>query len=151
AADGAWSTFNPAGLTLRRNHGAAWALRVVSNRVIVIGGQDATGAVLTSVQELLTTQGAMGNVTLVNTPHTDLPSPRARFGIGATLTTNQIFIMGGVDNTGADQSTILQLTVGDNGPVAGPPGTPSGAFVVRGNLSVARRGLQVTTPPGVVN
>src|SRR5262249_23653152 len=47
--------------------------------------------------------------------------------------------------------TLFELTVGNNGPVAGPPGTPSGAWVTRGNLSVARNGLQMTTPPGVTN
>src|SRR5262249_21198503 len=133
---GAWSTFAPDGLTLRYNHGVAWVLRVVSNRVIVIGGQDATGKVLASVQELVTTQGATANVTLVNTPHTDLPAPRARFGIGTTLTTNQIYIMGGFDGKGADQSTIFQLSAADNGPVPGPAGTPSGDFVLRGDLSL---------------
>jgi YVTN family beta-propeller protein len=148
---GTWSTFPAAGLTPRRNHGVGWVLRVVSNRLIVIGGQDASGTVLSSVQELQTTQVPTPNVTLVNTPHTDLPAPRTRFGIGTTLTTNQIYIMGGFDAAGADTSTIFQLTVGDNGPVPGPAGTPSGAFVNRGNLSVARRGLQVSTPPGVTN
>jgi hypothetical protein len=59
--------------------------------------------------------------------------------------------MGGVDGTGADQSTIFQLNVADNGPVPGPAGQPSGDYTLRGNLSVARRGLQVTTPPGVTN
>jgi YVTN family beta-propeller protein len=148
---GSWNTFSATGLTLRRNHGAAWILRVVSSRIIVLGGQDAAGNVLTSVQELMTTQGATGNVTVVGGPHTDLPAPRARFGIGSTLTTNQIYIMGGINAAGADQATIFQLNVADNGPVAGPAGTPSGAFTMVGNLSVARRGLQVTTPPGVTN
>jgi hypothetical protein len=78
-------------------------------------------------------------------------APRARFGIGSTLTTNQIYVIGGVDNTGADQTTVLEYTVGNNGPVAGPPGTPSGAWVTRGNLSLARRGLGVNFPPGVTN
>jgi hypothetical protein len=59
--------------------------------------------------------------------------------------------MGGVDSGGADQSTIFELTTGANGPVAGPKGTPSGFWATRGNLSIARRGLQVTTPPGVTN
>jgi YVTN family beta-propeller protein len=151
---GVWTGFNPAGLTLRRNHGAAWALRVVSNRVFVIGGQDAGGNVLTSVEELQTTQGAAGNVTLVATPHTDLPAGRARFGIGATLTTNQIYVFGGVDGTGADQTTIFEYTVGTNPPppgTPGPPGTPSGAWLTRGNLSVARHGLAANPPPPVTN
>jgi hypothetical protein len=154
AGAGVWTGFNPAGLTLRRNHGAAWALRVVSNRVFVIGGQDAGGNVLTSVEELQTTQGAAGTVTLVATPHTDLPAGRARFGIGSTLTTNQIYVFGGVDGGGTDQTTIFEYTVGANPPppgTPGPPGTPSGAWVTRGNLSVARHGLAANTPPPVTN
>src|SRR5262249_47882103 len=155
AGAGTWTPFNPAGLTLRRNHGAGWALRVVSNRIFVIGGDDGAGTVLTSGQGLQTTQTPPpGNVTLVASPHTDLPAPRARFGIGSTLTTNQIYIFGGVDNTGADQTSILEYTVGNN-PLPpgtpGPPGTPSGAWVTRGNLSVARPGLGVNFPPGVTN
>jgi hypothetical protein len=59
--------------------------------------------------------------------------------------------MGGVDSGGIDPSAILELTTAANGPVPGPKGTPSGAWVTRGNLSVARRGLQVTTPAGVTN
>jgi len=79
-----------------------------------------------------------------------LPAPRARFGIGYTLSSNQIYVMGGLDGTGTDQTTIFELTPGNNTAV-GVPGTPTGAWVTRGNLSVARRGLQVSTPPGVTN
>jgi len=146
AGPGVWSGFNPAGLTLRRNHGAATGIRVVASRVFVIGGQDAGGNVLTSVDEY-----QAQSVTLVATPHTPLPAGRARFGIGSTLTSNQIYVIGGVDSTGADQATIFEYSIGTNGPVPGPAGTPSGAWVTRGNLSAAKRGLQVTTPPGVTN
>jgi hypothetical protein len=148
---GTWTGFAATGLTLRRNHGAAWVLRGVSNRIIVIGGQDAAGAVLTSVQELQTTQGGAPNVTLVNTPHTDLPAARARFGIGSSLSTNQVYIAGGVDGAGTDQTAIFEYAVGNNGGVPGPAGTPSGLWTQRGNLSVARRGLQLSTPPGITN
>ncbi len=143
---GAWSTFNPAGLTPRRNHGVATVFRGVASRVFVIGGQDGAGAVLDSVEEY-TAQA----VTLVAPPHTALPAPRARFGIGSSRSTNQIYVAGGVDGGGGDQSTVFELTVANNGPTAGPAGTPSGVWVTRGNLAVARRGLGVTTPPGVTN
>jgi hypothetical protein len=146
AGSGTWSTFSPAGLTLRRNHGAATALRGVTSRVFVIGGQDAAGNILAAVEEYLAQA-----VTLVTPGPTSLPAPRTQFGIGSTLTSNQIYVMGGIDDTGNDQSTILELTVPNNGPVAGPAGTPSGAWVTRGNLSVARHGLGVSTPPGVTN
>src|SRR5207253_7683121 len=56
--------------------------------------------------------------------------------------------------TGADQSTIFEYSVAANPPApgtAGPAGTPSGAWVNRGNLSVARHGLELSSPPGVTN
>jgi YVTN family beta-propeller protein len=146
AGTGTWTTFSPAGLTLRRNHGAATALRGANSRVFVIGGQDAGGTVLTTVEEYQAQA-----VTLVATPHTALPAARARFGIGSTLSSNQIYVIGGLDGTGTNQTTILEYTVANNGPVAGPPGTPSGAWVTRGNLSLARSGLQASNPPGVTN
>src|SRR5260370_33045803 len=88
-------------------------------------------------------------VAVVATPHTPLPAPRDRFGIASTLSSNQIYVVGGIDDTGADQSTILELSVANNGPAAGPPGTPSGAWLTRPNLPVARHGPSVRTPPPV--
>jgi mono/diheme cytochrome c family protein len=87
----------------------------------------------------------------VLTPHTSLPAPRARFGIAANLGTSQIYVMGGADGVGADQPTVFEYTIANNGPVAGPPGTPSGSWVTRAVLSSPRRGLQISTPPGLVN
>ncbi len=143
---GTWSAFNPAGLTLRRNHGIATALRGVGNRVFIIGGQNAAGAVLDTVEEYLAQA-----VSVVATPHTSLPAPRARFGIGSSVSTNQIYVIGGVDGTGAAQTSVLEYTVGNNGPVAGPLGTPSGTWATRANLAAARISLGVSTPPGVNN
>jgi len=143
---GTWSAFSPAGLTLRRNHGAATALRGVASRVFVIGGQDAAGTVLSTVDEYLAQA-----VTVAATTHTDLPSPRARFGIGYTLGSGQIYAVGGVDNSGTDQTTVFEYSVANQGAVAGPIGTPSGAWVTRGNLSAARSGLGLSSPPGVTN
>src|SRR4030095_2015862 len=57
--------------------------------------------------------------------------------------------MGGIDGTGADQSTILELSAGGNGPVPGTAGTPSGRCALRANLTVPRHAFQVSTPPGV--
>ncbi len=143
---GVWSTFNPAGLTLRRNHGAATALRGVGSRIFIVGGQDVGGVVLDTVEEYLAQA-----VTMVATPHTNLPAPRSAFGIAGSLTTNQIYVIGGVDGSSALQNTILEYSIATNGPVAGPAGTPSGAWVTRGNLATLRRGLQVSRPPGVTN
>jgi hypothetical protein len=146
AGAGAWTPFSPAGLTLRRNHGAAGVLRGVSSRVFVIGGQDAAGIVLDTVEEY-TAQA----VAVVATPHTSLPAARARFGIAGSLSGNQIYVAGGTDAAGADQTSVLEYTVAANGLVPGPPGTPSGNWVTRANLSAARRELQLSNPPGVTN
>ncbi|MFN8060553.1 MAG: hypothetical protein U0Q12_15465 [Vicinamibacterales bacterium] len=143
---GAWTTATPAGLTARRNHGIATALRGVSSRVFVIGGLDAAGVALDSVEEYLAQA-----MTSVLTPHTPLPAPRASFGSGSSTSTNQIYVVGGVDGSNVDQSTILEYSIATNGAAAGPAGTPSGAWVTRGNLATARRGLGVSSPPGVTN
>jgi YVTN family beta-propeller protein len=143
---GTWSTESIVGLTPRRNHGLATATRGVASRVFVIGGQDAGGTVLATVEEYQA-QAAVA----VATPHTSLPAPRARFGIGSSLSTNQIYVIGGVDDAAADQTSIFEYTIGNNGAVAGPPGTPSGTWVTRGNLPSARHGLAVNTPPPVTN
>src|SRR5262249_8180081 len=93
AGPGTWIGIHP-GITLRRSLGAATALRGVQSRVFVIGGLDATGTALTTVEEYL------GQAVIpVATPHTPLPAARANFGIGSTLTSNQIYVAGGVDGT----------------------------------------------------
>ncbi|MEO8134141.1 MAG: cytochrome D1 domain-containing protein, partial [Betaproteobacteria bacterium] len=146
AGAGTWTTFNPAGLTLRRNHGAATALRGASSRVFVIGGQDAAGAALDTVEEYIAQA-----VTVAASPHTSMPAARARFGIAGTLSSNQIYVVGGVDGAGADQTTVFEYTIAAQGATAGPAGTPSGTWTTRGNLSAARSGLQLSNPPGVTN
>jgi cytochrome c peroxidase len=146
AGAGTWTTFNPAGLTPRRNGGLATAFRGVQSRVFIIGGQDAAGTVLPTVEEYIAQA-----VTTVATPHTSLPAPRAQFGTSSSLSTNQLYAIGGVDGGNVDQATIFEYTIANNGPVPGPPGTPSGTWVNRGNLSAPRRGLEVSTPPGVTN
>jgi YVTN family beta-propeller protein len=145
---GTWSAFSNPGLTPRRSFGAATALRGVQSRVFVIGGIDSGGNVLTTVEEYL----AQAVITPVGSPpHTAMPVPRAQFGIASTTSSNQIYVVGGVDNTGADQTSILEYSIAINGPTAGPAGNPSGAWVTRANLSVARRSLGLSIPPGVTN
>lgn len=146
AGPGTWSTFTPTGLTARRNHGAATALRGVSSRVFIIGGQDASGTVLDTVEEYQAQA-----VTAVTSTHTALPSPRARFGIGSSLSTNQIYVIGGIDGSSVDQTSIFEYSIATNGAAAGPTGTPSGTWTTRANLSLPRRSLGVSTPPGVTN
>ena len=143
---GTWSGFSVVGLTPRRNVGAATVVRGVTSRVFVIGGVDGGGTTVTTVDEYLAQA-----VTPVASAHTALPAARASFGVAGTLSTNQIYVVGGVDGTGTDVSTVFEYTVGTNGPVAGPAGTPSGAWVTRGNLSLARRALALSSPPPVTN
>ena len=92
----------------------AAALRGVQSRIFVIGGQDSGGNVLTTVEEYLA-QAVIPQATT----HTALPAPRASFGIGSTLSSNQIYVIGGVDNTGADQTTVFEYTIATNGSTAG--------------------------------
>lgn len=146
AGTGTWTPFNPAGLTLRRHHGAAAVQRGVSSRVFVIGGQDAGGTVLTTVEEYLAQ-----TVAVVATPHTSLPAPRARFGISSSLSTNQIYVIGGLDDTAQRAGTVLEYTPSTNGPTPGPAGTPSGTWATRATSLSARADLRVSTPPGVTN
>jgi DNA-binding beta-propeller fold protein YncE len=142
---GQWVPFNYP-FPPRRNHGAATALRGASSRIFVIGGQNAAGTVLDTVEEY-----QAESVSPVSTPHTNLPAPRAKFAIGSTMTTNQIYVFGGVNGTGADQGSVIEYSIANQGPVAGPPGTPSGAWVTRGNLSIARRQLGGTSVLPVTN
>ena len=58
---------------------------------------------------------------------------------------------GGVDQADNDVTTIFNYSADTNGPVAGPPGTPSGSWGLSANLSVARHGLALSNPPGVTN
>jgi DNA-binding beta-propeller fold protein YncE len=147
AGVGAWTNLGVSGLTLRRNHGAAVALRGASSRIFVIGGQDAGGTVLNTVEEYVAQ-----NATFVASTHTAMPAPRSRFGIASSLSTNQIYVVGGVDGAGADAATVFEYTIANNGPIAGPSGTPSGAWTTKsGALSTARSGLGLSNPPGVTN
>ena len=148
---GTWSTFNPGSLTPRRNHGIATALRGASSRVFIIGGQNAAGTTLDTVEEY-----QAQSVTGVSSTHTAIAdgasaAPRRLFGIASSLTTNQIYVMGGFDNVGTLKNTILEYTINNQGTVAGPAGTPSGTWANRGSLPNPTFGFQVSTPPGVTN
>jgi DNA-binding beta-propeller fold protein YncE len=145
AAPGEWMALNPA-ITPRRLHGAAAVLRGVSARVFVVGGLADGGATLDSVEEYKAADGSA-----VGSLHTPMPSARSRFGISRSLSTNQIYVIGGLDNTTQDTATVFEYTVANNGPTPGPAGTPSGSWANRGSIFPARSGLQVSTPPGVTN
>src|SRR5207253_1669037 len=95
---GTWSAFTLPGLTLRRNHGIATAIRGTQSRIFVIGGQDGGGTVLATVEEYAaqavvaigpTTPpgapfpGPHPPQTSLNAGNSDVQTPRARFGIGS--------------------------------------------------------------------
>ena len=69
AGPGIWASLIMEGLTPRRNHGAATAMRGVQSRVFIVGGEDKSGNVIRSVEESTAQAG-----TPVLTPHT----PRSR-------------------------------------------------------------------------
>ncbi len=137
---GTWTAFSPVGFIGLRHHGAAAAQRGASSRIFVIGGVNEAGVVQSDVREYLAQ-----TVDPILTIHTSMPAARAQFGIGGSPTTNQIYVIGGVDGVGADQTTVFEYTININGSPAGPGGTPSGTWVTRGNLPSARRQLGVNT------
>src|SRR5260370_1454606 len=92
-----------------------WSRNTTRKRVI--GGQGAAGTVLDTVEEYLAQA-----VVMAATPHTSITdslgasAPRARFGIASSLTTNQIYVIGGVDGSSTDTSTVLEYSIATNGP-----------------------------------
>jgi hypothetical protein len=144
---GTWTSFNVIGISQRFNLGAATVLRGVAARILVIGGQALGGAVIDNVDEYT-------NATVpaaVMTTHTVILDERAKFGVASSLSTNQVYVVGGIDGTLTEQTTVFEYTVANNGAVAGPPGTPSGTWVLRGNIALSRAGLGLSTPPPVTN
>jgi YVTN family beta-propeller protein len=143
---GAWTTFGLTDLTPRRLHGAAPIIRGVGSRIIIAGGLDATGTTLSSVEEYQAQSAAP-----VASSHTPLPEARADFGIASSLSTNQVYVFGGVNETGEGKVDIFEFTAATDGPTPGPAGTPSGVWAKRGALPLPVRGLSVSTPPAVTN
>jgi len=85
-----------------------------------------------------------------------MPAPRYAFGVASSLSSNQVYVGGGIDNNGKDQSTIFEYTAAITGSVDPscapiPPGQPTGAWTTRANLSAARSDLALSTPPGVTS
>jgi DNA-binding beta-propeller fold protein YncE len=139
--------FNPAGLNSRRNHGIATALRGANSRIFLVGGRDANGSLLATVQEY-----QAQNVAFVDTVHTNLPAPRELFGISSSLTTNQVYVFGGKDAAGDGTNTVFEYTINTQGASAGPAGTPSGVWATRpGVLPNQTFGIGVPRPPSVNN
>ena len=76
-----------------------------------------------------------------------LPAALSRFAISSSLSTNQIYVAGGQDGTGADQTTVFEYTIGNNGAVPGPAGTPSGTWLTRGGAIATLGGEPVWRGP----
>lgn len=151
---GAWKTlaFN---LTPRRNLGAAAVVRgAFPFHVFAFGGRDATGAALATVEEYAATTSQTtptDPVALVSTPITQLAAPRHSFAIGSS--NGRIYLLGGVDSTGAELASTLEYNPAAN-PVGGTPGaagTPSGAFTAKADLPSARHGFPVSSATPVQN
>ncbi len=153
AGSGAWRTLTFA-FTPRRNLGGASIVRgVFPSHVFAIGGRDAAGVALATVESFAatTSQNAPTDPTAAVTPLTNLPQPRHSFAIGTAV--NRVFVFGGVDAAGADTTTTFEYNAAANpaGGVAGAPGTPSGVWVARAALPSALRSAQASTPQPVTN
>jgi hypothetical protein len=154
AGVGAWKTL-AFGITARRNLGAAAVVRgVFPSHVFAIGGRDGAGTALTTVEAYVgtTSQAAPADpVALVGTPLTQLAAARHSFAIGAS--TNRIYLFGGIDATGTELATSLELNPAANpaGGPAGAAGVPSGVFTAKASLASARHGFQISSPTPVQN
>jgi mono/diheme cytochrome c family protein len=151
---GAWTTLGFT-ITARRNLGAAAVVRgAFPFHVFALGGRNAAGAAVTTVESYVgTTTNAQQTdpTSLVATPITQLPSALHSFGIGTS--NNRIYVFGGVNSAGADQTAVLELNPAANpaGGTAGALGTPSGVFTTKAPLPAAARSLGVSSPRTVAN
>jgi YVTN family beta-propeller protein len=153
AGNGTWRTLTFA-FTPRRNLGGASIVRgVFPSHVFAIGGRDAAGTALATVESFAatTSQNAPTDPTSAVTPLTNLPQARHSFAIGTAV--NRIFVFGGVDAAGADTNTTFEYNAAANpaGGVAGAPGTPSGVWAARAALPAALRSGAASTPQPVTN
>jgi len=150
---GAWRTL-PFAFSARRNLGGAAVVRgVFPTHVFAIGGRDATGNAVATVEAFAatTSQNAPADPTAAVTPLTSLPQPRHSFAVGTAV--NRVFVFGGVDAAGADSATTFEYNPAANpaGGTAGPPGTPAGVWTAKAALPGAVRAAQASTPQPVAN
>jgi len=151
---GSWKTLAMA-ITPRRNLGAAAVVRgAFPYHVFAIGGRDANGAVLPTVEAYVGTTSQVtptDPTTLVATPLTQLAVPRHSFAIGAS--NNRIYLLGGIDVNGIELASTLELNPAANpaGGTPGAPGVPSGTFTAKANLPSSRHGFGVSSATPVQN
>jgi YVTN family beta-propeller protein len=150
---GTWRTLGFA-FTPRRNLGAAAVVRgVFPTHVFAIGGLDALDNALTTVEAFAatTSQNAPTDPAAAVTPLTSLPAARHSFAIGTS--NNRVYVLGGIDDVGTDQTTVFELNPAANpaGGTAGPPGTPSGVWTAKATLPQTLRSAQASTPAPVAN
>jgi YVTN family beta-propeller protein len=162
-------------LTPRSMLGAAAVVRGGASHVIVIGGVDATGTPLNTVEDYIATPTTLPELIQVNAlgtanamtsiPGITLAGPNgpgaglANFGIATSLTENKIYLFGGkTKNTAAaivESNQILELTTNLNPGVTASnqsTGAPQGVWKAVGTLTVdVRQGFAVATPPAVAN
>lgn len=121
---GTWLNFNgilPNGGRRRLAVGAI--IRLVANNLFAIGGLDATDNITSAVTEINIANPAAPAT--VATTITQLPNGRSDAAV--SVSQNQIFLLGGTDDTGNTTSTVLQFNPGANGPQPGPLFRPSGS------------------------
>ena len=150
---GIWRTLGFA-FTPRRNLGAAAVVRgVFPTHVFAVGGRDALDNALTTVEAFAatTSQNAPTDPAAAVTPLTSLPAARHSFAIGTS--NNRVYVLGGIDDQGIDQTTVFELNPALNpaGGTAGPPGTPSGVWTSKAALPQPLRSAQASTPAPVAN
>ena len=151
---GAWRAL-PFGLTARRNLGAAAVVRgAFPNHVFAIGGRDAAGNALTTVESFVATTSQTtptDPTAAIATPLTQLPQARHSFGLGTS--NNRIYLFGGVDAAGAETATSFEYNPAANpaGGTAGAAGTPAGVWAAKASLPQPARGVGVGNAPVVAN
>ncbi len=116
----------------------------VTSRVFIVGGSDADGTLLPTVQAYNARLA-----TIVSGTKTAMPAPRVLFGTGAVPTTGQIFVFGGKDSGGSPRGEIFEFSTQVDGPVAGPAGNPSGRWTTVAASLTGRSGLATSTPVSV--
>lgn len=129
---GVWPASTLSIATARRRHSIAPFTRAVNQHVMVAGGETAPGVLTADVEEYSTA----GNGVLAPGAITDMPVPRARFGIGTS--SNTIFVFGGETDTENVTTGSLVYNPAVNGAVAGGANRPSGTWTARAALPSGR-------------
>ncbi len=139
--------------TPRRDLGAAAIVRgVFPSHVFAIGGRDAQGNALTTVEAFAATTSQAQPTDPVGGVAVLTPLPQARHSFAIATASNRIFVFGGVDAAGADADAVFEYNAAANpAGAAGAPGTPAGTWTGKAPLPAARRGARASSPTPVAN